>query len=97
MSTLSQKNGIRASRDYRCALCGELIEAGSRYDKRAGVNYGDFWVMKMHPECHTYECSGAVDADWYEDVFDPAFTRADALKFVAENSTKNPAPCNDKG
>lgn len=80
MSTcLSERKGVRARRTYRCALCGELIEAGSRYDKRAGVNYGDFWEMKMHPECHAFESSGAVDSDWYEDCSDPAFSRRDAL------------------
>ena len=79
--TLSSKNRIKARKPHSCALCGEQIEVGQLYDRRSGVSNGDMWTMHMHVECHAYEVGPAnpVDPDWYEDVSDPAFRRADAL------------------
>jgi len=81
MSTcLSSKDGVKARKPHRCCLCGQRIDAGELYDARTGVGDGCMWTMKMHPECHAYEQKdGVVDPDWYEDVSDPAFERADAI------------------
>lgn len=84
MSTvLSSKNGVKARKRKRCTFCHEPIEAGDLKDVRSGVSYGDFWTMHMHPKCHTYEGkNGTVDIEWYEDGFEPAFKRADAIEYA---------------
>lgn len=87
MSTLlSWKDGVRARKKHRCVLCVEPINAGELYDIRTGVDQGDCWTMKMHPECQAYErIPGAVCEDWYDDICEAAFTREQALA-----ATKNP-------
>lgn len=85
---LSSKDGVKAHKLHRCCLCGERINAGDTQDVRSGVDCWDMWTMHMHPECHAFEGSpGVVDPDWYEDVSDPAFDRADAIAFAKLNST----------
>lgn len=80
---LSSKDGVKARKPHHCCLCGERINVGDLYDKRAGVGDGAVWTMHMHPECHAYENSpGAVDPDWYEDVSEPAFERKEAISFA---------------
>lgn len=77
-----------ARKNHRCDLCGERIQVGTHHDIRSGVSYGDFYTMRMHPECHRYEQHGrvrdwkgdlvrTVNSDWYEDIHDPAFNRSD--------------------
>ena len=87
MSTcLSSKEGVKAAKQHRCCLCGERIVVGQLHDTRTGVAEGDgFWTMRMHPECHRYEQSPEMhrklsDWDWYEDVSEPAFERAEAQR-----------------
>lgn len=86
MSTLlSRREGVKARKQYRCSFCGERIAIGELHDTRTGVVQGDgFWTMRMHPECHRYEQTPKIrrilhDWDWYEDVSEPAFPRADAV------------------
>lgn len=79
-AVLSSQNSIRARKQHRCSLCGELIPADTLYDKRSGVDMDGFWNMHMHPECHAFE-EKSVDPDWYEDPSFPAFDRADAVAF----------------
>lgn len=84
MSTyLSSREGVKARKRYRCDLCGEDIAVGELHDTRTGVETGTgFWTMRMHPECHAYEQTPAMRnalVDWYEEISDPAFDRADAL------------------
>ncbi len=90
MSTLlSSKNGIKARKPHDCCLCGERINAGDTQDTRTGVNEDGPWTMHMHPECQAYEQHpGTVDEDWYRDISEPAFTRADALTFSARAQPK---------
>ncbi len=89
MSTvLSYKNGVIASKQYRCDLCGERIEAGEKYDRRSGVDGHDMWTTRMHPECHAFEESGVVDEEWYEDISDPAFERKSALEYAAREEVQ---------
>lgn len=81
MSTCtSSTNGVKSRQPRHCCLCGGRIAVGESHDTRTGVVPGDgFWTMRMHPECHRYEqVPGIVDLDWYQDVSDPAFERADA-------------------
>jgi len=78
---LTQQHGVTAKKQHWCALCGERIPAGSRYDLRKGVADG-FYTMRMHPECHRYEMTPEVhrrlnDWDWYEDISEPAFERSE--------------------
>lgn len=86
MSTcLSQKDGSTARKKHYCPLCGEIINPGDKQDTRSGVGDGAMWTMHMHPECHRYEQTPEIrkslhDDDWYGDVSDPAFDRADAIK-----------------
>ncbi len=81
---LSSNDGVKARKDYRCDLCGEGIKAGEVHDTRSGRSDDGFYRMRMHPECHRYEQNGdAVDSDWYEDISDSAFDRADAIAFCA--------------
>jgi predicted nucleic acid-binding Zn-ribbon protein len=89
---LSQKDGVIAAKPHRCDLCGEVIQQFAAHDVRSGISDG-WYKMRMHPECHRYEQSPEMhrkltDWDWYEDVSEPAFERADAVKF----STQPPAP-----
>lgn len=82
---LSSRDGIKARKPHRCCLCGEGIIKGDRQDVRTGVQEGDgFWTMHMHPECHRYEQSASrpVDPDWYEEISDSAFPRAEAVAYV---------------
>ncbi len=82
-SFLSSKNGTKARKPHRCALCGERIEKGDTQDTRTGVGDGDVWTMHMHPECHSYEQKpGTVDPDWYENVSEPAFNRVQAREAI---------------
>ena len=72
---------MRSKKPRRCCLCGERIDVGTAHNTRTGVEDGDLWVMRMHPECERYESvPGIVDPDWYEDVSDPAFERRDAQR-----------------
>ena len=79
MTMLSSKDGVKSRKVQRCALCGELINIGDLKDVRIGVDCGNMWTMHMHPECHAYEQTGAVDLDWYEDIMEPAFPRVVAM------------------
>lgn len=84
MSVLSSKDGVKARKNKRCTLCGELISVGELKDVRSGVDFGDFWTMHMHPECHKYEEKrpSPVEWEWYEDSGgEPAFDRKDAITF----------------
>ncbi len=85
---LSSQQGVKARKPHHCALCGERIEVGALYDRRSGVSSGDMWTMHMHVECHAFEISPVkpVDEDWYEDVSDPAFSRAEALAYQTQAS-----------
>jgi hypothetical protein len=79
-TTLSCKDSVKARKNHCCVLCGERINAGEIHATRTGVNPDGLWTMHMHPECVAYEAMpGNVDPDWYEDVSDPAFYRADAI------------------
>ena len=40
-----------AKKAHRCYLCGKAIPVGERYNKRVGVNDGDFWSIHMHNFC----------------------------------------------
>jgi len=88
MSTLlSSKNGVKARKPHRCCLCGERINVGDTQDRRTGISDGSVWTMHMHPECHAYEQRpGVVDPDWYEDVSDSAFSRAEAIAAMKERA-----------
>lgn len=86
---LSTKDGVKERKQYRCDLCGELINPGDFHDTRKGVSDGGMFTMRMHAECHAFERDGnAVDWEWYEDICDPAFDRADALAFVEKGNAK---------
>lgn len=88
---LSTKDGIKARKRHRCDLCGESITAGELQDVRSGVQPGDgFWYMHMHPECHKYECSpqNPVESDWYENISEPAFLRAEAIAYTAAHAAR---------
>lgn len=77
---LSSKNGVKSRKKKRCDLCGEIINVGDLKDTRTGVDGGDMWTMHMHPECHAYEqIPGIVDEYWYDDIYDKAFERKDAI------------------
>ena len=82
---LSSKEGVRARKNHRCVLCTERIAAGDLYDVRKGAADDGMWTMHMHPECHKYEQKpGTVDPDWYEDGYEPAFPRAEAIAFASQ-------------
>lgn len=91
MSTcLSSRDGIKARKPHRCCLCGERIAAGDTQDVRTGASSDGMWTMHMHPECHAYERRpGIVDPEWYEDISEPAFARADAQAAQVSNPTQD--------
>lgn len=51
-----------ARKGHHCYLCGNTIEAGTRYIRRVGIGDGGFGVAKMHPDCES------LTKDW--DDFD---------------------------
>ncbi len=84
---ISSNNSVKARKKHVCSLCGEHILPGEVYCTRTGVEEGDgFWTMRMHAECEAYESPQTVDPEWYEDISEPAFYRADAL--AARATTK---------
>lgn len=88
---LSQDYNVKARKRHRCALCQEPIEPGDIHHVRKGVNSGDFWTMRIHPECYDYEQQpGIVDEDWYEDIWEPSFSRADAIAFQVSKLNQQP-------
>jgi hypothetical protein len=88
---LSKRDGGKARKAHRCCLCGERINPGDAQDTRTGVCDGAMWTMHMHPECHRYEQKpGTVDRDWYEDIAEPAFSRADAIAFSSVPNGSQP-------
>lgn len=83
MSFLSQRNVASSKKRKVCPLCGTLIEIGSPKVVRNGTDGGDFLSMHMHPECEAYEhAPGAVDPCWYDDFYERAFERSEAIEFV---------------
>ena len=94
---LSSKEGVVARKRHHCAFCFEPILPGDKYDQRKGVAPGDgHWTMHMHPECHAYEDT-AMDADDYEDMSEPSFTRAEAIAFVETARRCRPGTQTDVG
>jgi len=86
VSIVSSKEGVKARKRKHCTLCGEWIQVGDLKDTRTGVDSPEgFWTMHMHPECQAYEQSPQrpVDSDWYEDSYDPAFEREEAIAYAA--------------
>jgi len=57
-----------------CCFCFEPIMPGEKYDYRTGTHCGDFFVMKMHPECNAY-ANEHLSAEDCEDLSEPAFDR----------------------
>jgi hypothetical protein len=81
MSTiLTDKQGVKARKNHRCIFCCEGIPVGSIYDYRTGSDCGDFWQMRMHPECNKFSHD-----HWNEDWEDslgcdgPEFSRREAI------------------
>lgn len=65
MSTVLSDTPRTTSRKRRhCYYCGQRIEPGEIHGKRAGVDSGDFWTMRFHPECD------AAAADWTPDEYE---------------------------
>ena len=86
MSTmLSDQPERTARKPHRCFYCGQRIEVGEVHGYRTGVDGGDFWAMRYHPECEA-----VADAErWDEDDYmfhDPSeFVRPKAA--VTEGAT----------
>ena len=82
---INERIGVTAKKRHNCALCGEPINAGEKYNRRVGTVDGDFFSMAMHPECYAKEqIPGSVDSDWYEDCSDPAFSRPNKDRALRE-------------
>jgi hypothetical protein len=43
-----------ARKQYRCFYCGQRIAISELHGYRTGVDGGDFWTMRHHPECDDY-------------------------------------------
>ncbi len=84
MSFISDDTEHTARKAYRCAMCESRINIGQRYFRRVGAEDGDFWTMRMHPECLSYSESPEMKQDmedWYDNgVCSAAFDRADAVE-----------------
>lgn len=53
----------KATKRYRCYLCGERIEMGDDHEYRTGANEDGFWSMRIHHEC-AQEVDEDRDFDW---------------------------------
>ena len=81
MSTVLTSSTRVAHKPHHCYYCGESIAIGDKHEYRTGVNYGDFWTMRAHPECDAwanehwdsgdYECHSQVDMRRPMTAFDP--------------------------
>jgi hypothetical protein len=67
MSFVCCKSPVAAKRHW-CYLCNQWIEVGERHEYRSGVTDGDFWSMRMHPEC-AHEVDSDRDFEWED--FEP--------------------------
>ena len=59
MSFVTSTVTCRAAKAHRCWYCAQDISIGEIYSKRCGAQYGDFWTMRMHPECDEW-----ASANW---------------------------------
>ena len=80
-----------------CVWCGRLINAGESAASQAVICDGEFYIAKLHPECH------AANDAWFDPVGrqDEApdtgefgrgevFNEPDTLKFTPEDCRLNP-------
>lgn len=66
MSTcLSDQPKRVARKAHQCFYCGNRIEIGEVHGYRTGVDGGDFWTMRYHPECEAF----AVAQKWGQDEY----------------------------
>ncbi len=65
MSTILSDSPRRAAKRYRCYYCDQRIEVGDFHGHRTGVNEGDFWSMRFHPECDEY-----AQKNWDQDQWE---------------------------
>lgn len=54
MSTVLSDITVKAHKTHQCWYCTQDINVGETHRRRTGVNYGDFWVMRVHSECDDY-------------------------------------------
>lgn len=69
MSTVLSNTPSRVARKrYRCWYCAQSIEKGEKHTHRTGVDGGDFWTMRAHPECDDYAAEhwGYDDYEFHE-------------------------------
>ena len=52
--TLSDHPSRKARKRYQCYYCGQRIEIGEIHGYRTGIEGGDFWQMRHHPECDAW-------------------------------------------
>jgi 5-methylcytosine-specific restriction endonuclease McrA len=62
--TLTSKT-VQARKEYQCYYCGRRIEVDDMHEYRTGVDCGDFWTMRAHPECDKWAETN-WDGDEYE-------------------------------
>ena len=80
-----------------CVWCGRLINAGENAAGQAVIDGGEFYVARMHPECH------AANDAWFDQVGrqDEApeasefgrgevFEAPDTIRFTPEDCRLNP-------
>lgn len=53
-----------ARKAYQCYFCGQSIAIGEVHGYRTGVNYGDFWTMRHHPECDAWASEHWDEGDY---------------------------------
>ena len=73
-TVLDDRHGIKCRKKARCCFCTDPINIGNLMDRRTGVSDGDFWTMKMHPECNVWAGLTLTYED-YEDMSDKFFDR----------------------
>jgi hypothetical protein len=73
-----------AQKPYKCFLCGESIEPGTRYVVRSGIQGSEFMAFRMHVECEQETARNWDIYDW--ETFSPGddFERPKQLKPVDE-------------
>jgi hypothetical protein len=60
----------KARKPHVCTWCGEVIKKGEKYRKSVFVDAGNFYPLKLHPECsfamdRSYRFYGC-DFEYYE-------------------------------
>lgn len=74
---------VKARKPHKCTWCGEMIESGEQYHRRAGIDDdGLFWTMEIHLEClKAEEEILRKDPNYYDETWEPYQCKRGSVEF----------------